>query len=58
MGVVKANNSTPREAAEVRSSNSPARRGPSSERETKPSGPPTCTSSVTAPVTQKPSGTR
>lgn len=58
MGVVKANSSTPSEAAEVRSSSSPARSGPSSARDTKPSGPPTWTSRVTAPVTQKPSGTR
>lgn len=58
MGVVKANRSTPKEAAEVRSISSPARTGPPSARATKPSGPPTWTSSGSAPVTQKPNGTR
>ncbi|CAM5242296.1 hypothetical protein SHIRM173S_10509 [Streptomyces hirsutus] len=41
IGVVKANSSTPRDAAEVRSSNSPARSGPSGAGErTRPARPP------------------
>lgn len=42
----------------MRSSNSPARNGPSAAGDTKPPGPPTLTSRVSAPVTQNPSGTR